>query len=420
MPRGSRSRVPLEERRSVKRLVALALVAALSACGAKHAAQPQAQYVDTTVAQNGSLIPASAMSGLIAPYENVAIQSDLTEPADTVNVQEGDHVHKGEVLAQLDTADLEAQLQSDLATAQSDAANTAHTVYSGNQLITQGSTGLNSAVANLARDQRVLARDTQLFHDGYVSQQQYEADQATVRDDQAAVQSAQATVQANGPNLTAPGLQQSSVAQAKAQEQVALAQAAQVRVSIAKATIVSPIDGIVVNRNLNTGEYPGTREIFTLQQVSPIYAILRGSSDQIAGINHGATATIQTAAPSGSKTFTGTVVGVLNEIQPGSTQFQVKIVVQNPGEVLRSGMAITGSVSLPEAHGVMVPTTAFTDDNHDHVQIVQQDSTAKTVAVTEVASDGKNSVVRGVTAGTRVLSNGQSSVGDGEKVSYKP
>jgi len=404
----------------VHRVVALALVAALSACGAKHAAQPPAPYVDTTVAQNGTLVPSSSMSGLIAPYENVAIQSDLTEPADTVNVQEGDHVTKGEVLAQLDVADLQAQLQSDLATAQSDAANTAHSVYSGNQSITQGNTALNSATANLARDQRILARDTALFRQGYVSQQQYEADQATVRDDTAAVQSARATVQANGPNLTAPGLQQSSVAQARAQEQVALAQAQQVRVSISKATIVSPIDGVVVNRNLNPGEYPGTRQIFTLQQVSPIYAILRGSTEQIAGIRPGAPATIETAGVNGNKKFSGNVIGVLNEINPGSTQFQVKVLLENPGEVLRPGMAITGSVALPQARGVKVPTTAFTDDNHDHVQIVRADNTLKTVPVTEVASDDRDSIVTGIKPGTRVVNNGQSSLGDGEKVSYKP
>lgn len=404
----------------MKRLVAIALATALSACGTKHAAQAQAPYVDTTVARINTLVPSSTMSGLIAPYENVAIQSTLSEPTDVVNVQEGDHVRKGEVLAQLDTADLQAQLQSDLATAQSDAANTAHTMYSGNESITQGGQGLNSAIANLARDQRILTRDTQLFHDGYVSQQQFEADQATVRDDQAAVQSAQATVSANGSSLSAPGLQQSSVAQAKAQEQVALAQAQQVRVSISKATIVSPIDGVVVNRNLNSGEYPGSRQVFTLQQVSPIFAILRGSTEQIGGIHPGATATIQTDGATGGKKFSGTVVGLLNQIQPGSTQFQVKVLLQNPGEILRPGMAISGNVDLPAARGVMIPTTAFTDDNHDHVQIVQSDDTVKTVAVGEVASDATHSIVTGIAAGTRVVSNGQSSVGDGEKVSYKP
>ena len=404
----------------MKRFVTLVVIVALAAC-AKHAVQPAPPYVQTIVAGNGSVSPASAMSGLIAPYENVAIQTTLVEPADTVNVQEGDHVHKGELLAQLDTADLEAQLQSDVATAQSDAANTTHTVYSGNESITQGSQSLNAARASLARDQAVMERDGALYRQGYVSLQQYQSDQATVRNDEATLRSDEATVQANGPSLNAPGLQQSSVAQAEAQEKVALAQAQQVRVSIEKATITSPIDGVVVNRNLNPGEYPGSREIFTLQQVSPIYAVLRGSAGQIEGIRPGATATITTESALGTQKFTGTVVGVLNEIQPGSTQFQVKVVLQNRQRLLRSGMAVSGSVALPSVHGVVVPTTAFTDDNHDSIQTVQQpDDTLKTIPVTEVASDGTHSVVRGIPSGTRVVANGQSSLGDGEKISLRP
>jgi RND family efflux transporter MFP subunit len=404
----------------VKRLVSLVLVAALAACGAKHAAAPAPPYVQTTVANNGAVSPSSAMSGLIAPFENVAVQTTLVEPADTVNVQEGDHVHIGQLLTQLDTADLQAQLQSDIATAQSDAANTTHTVYSGNESITQGSQSLSGAQASLARDQAQMERDGALYRQGYVSLATYQSDQATVRNDEATLKSDIALVQANGTSLNAPGLQQSSVAQAQAQEKVALAQAQQVRVSIQKATITSPIDGIVVNRNLNPGEYPGSREIFTLQQVSPIYAILRGSSDQIAGIHPGATATVSTDDATGKHSYTGRVVGVLNEIQPGSTQFQVKVVLDNVTGILRPGMAVSGGVTLPGVRGVLVPLTAFTDDNHDSIQIVNSDNTVKSVSVTEVASDGKNSVVTGVNAGTRVITNGQSSVGDGEKISLQP
>jgi multidrug efflux pump subunit AcrA (membrane-fusion protein) len=404
----------------VRRILAsLALVALVTGC-AKHQVTPPPPYVQTTVANTGSISPSSAMSGLIAPFENVAVQTTLVEPADTVNVQEGDHVRIGQLLTQLDTADLQAQLQSDIATAQSDAANTTHTVYSGNESITQGNQGVSGARASLARDQTQMERDGALYRQGYVSLETYQADQATVRNDQATLNSDIATMQANGSSLNAPGLQQSSVAQAEAQEKVALAQAQQVRVSIQKATITSPIDGIVVNRNLNPGEYPGSREIFTLQQVSPIYAVLRGSSDQIAGIHAGATATVSTSDATGVHKYTGKVVGVLNEIQPGSTQFQVKVVLDNVTGILRPGMAVSGGVELPGVRGVLVPLTAFTDDNHDSIQIVNADNTVKSVSVTEVASDGKNSVVTGVNSGTRVVTNGQSSVGDGEKISLKP
>jgi multidrug efflux pump subunit AcrA (membrane-fusion protein) len=399
---------------------ALACFAAVSGCAKKERPAEASPYVQTTRAQAGEITPASSMSGIIAPYQNVAIQSSLTEPADAVYVQEGDHVRKGQVLAQLNTADLQAELASDMATANADRANTVHTQYSGNESIAQGNQTLNAAQANLSRDQNILDRDQKLYAQGFISLQQLQSDQATVRNDQSTLESAKAAVSANGTTLSAPGLQSSAVDQARAQEAVALAQADQVRVSISKATIVSPIDGVVVNRNLNPGEYPGTRQIFTLQQVSPVYAILRGSSDQIAGIGSNTTATVTFNSGDVRRTFTGPVVGVLNEIQPGSTQFQVKVVLQNPGEIMRPGMPVQGRILLADVRGVRVPVTAFTDDNHDNVLIVQADNTVKTVSVKEIASDGTTSVISGVSAGTLVVSNGQTSVADGEKVSLQP
>ncbi len=66
-----------------------------------------------------------------------------------------------------------------------------------------------------------------------------------------------------------------------------------------------------------------------------------------------------------------------------------------------------------------VPATAFTDDNHDAIMTVQSGDSIKTVKVAELGSDGTTSVVNGITAGTRVVSDGQTSVGDGEKVSFQ-
>ncbi len=43
----------------------------------------------------------------------------------------------------------------------------------------------------------------------------------------------------------------------------------------------------------------------------------------------------------------------------------------------------------------------------------------KTAKVAELGSDGTTSVVAGVAAGTRLVSNGQMSLGDGEKVPYR-
>lgn len=408
-------------------------ILAVTACGRQQAAQSRPPYVQTSIASYGLVEPAQHLAGIIAPYQNVAIQSTLAEPADAVYVREGDTVRAGQLLAQLNTADLQAQLQSDLATANSNQANTTHTEYQGSLSIAQGvdtlrndQAALRQAQQTLANDRLNLTRDQNLLAQGYVSQQAVDAQSTLVRNDQQALNqananlaSARSNVQANG-SLSGQGMQAAAVAQSRAQEQVALAQAQQVRVQISKAALLSPIDGVVVNRNFNPGEYPGNRELFTLQQVNPIYAVLHASSEQVAHIVSGAVATITAPDIGGMQRFSGRVVGVLNEINPGSTDFQVKVQLANPSQRLRPGMVVQGVIATLAVRGVRVPVSAFTDDNHDAVMTVQPDDSIKTVRVAEEGSDGSTSVVSGITPGTRVVSNGQTSVGDGEKVSFQP
>jgi len=421
-------------RKTQRPQLAATLAAFVAMTGAGCASHPQAgpppPYVKTVTSRVEVIHPREQLAGIIAPSENVAIQTTLTEPADSVDVQEGDHVIAGQVLAQLDTADLNAQLQADLASANGNHASTAHAVYQGSLAISQGldtvraaQAGVQQAQANLARDERDLARDRSLVANGYISEQQLQAQETVVHDDEASVRSAQSalanaqsTVQANG-SMGSGGLQSSSVQQSAAQEQVALAQADQVRVQIAKATIVSPIDGVVVNRNLNPGEYPGTREIFTLQQIASVFAVLHGSGSQVAEITPGAQATISASNASSDPELSGKVVGVLNQIVPGSTDFEVKVLMNNRDGSLRPGMAVQGEVALPIVHGVGIPTTAFTDDNHDTIDIVTPGNVVKTIHVVEIAGSGATSIVSGVPSGTRIVSDGQTSVGDGEKVS---
>jgi multidrug efflux pump subunit AcrA (membrane-fusion protein) len=412
---------------------AVALVLAATGCGKQAPPKaPEPPSVKTAVATNGEVAPKELLPGLIAPFQNVAIESTLTEPTLQVNVQEGDLVKRGEVIAVLDTTDLRAQYESDIAQAQSDSAGATHTSDQGLLTIQQSQESVRNARATLAQAQQTLSKDSldlsryrQLLASGFIAEQQVAQQVALVRNDQAAVASAQASlrstleqVNANGTLSNPSGLQESAVVQAAALAKVALAQADQIRASIVKATIVSPIDGVVVNRNLNVGEYPGTRQIFTLQQVDPIYAILQASGSQVANVGVGSPVTIA-ASDVRAKALTGRVAGVLNEVNPGSTNFEIKVLLSNPLRKLRPGMAVEGRVALPPVRGVRIPYTAFLDDNHSSIMTVGSDSTVKTAQVVEVANDGTNAIVDGIVAGTRVVSDGQTSVGDGEKVAAR-
>jgi multidrug efflux pump subunit AcrA (membrane-fusion protein) len=226
----------------------------LAGCGKapKQATAPE-QVVATTVTAFGSVRPAETLAGIVAPFENVAISTTLSEPADVVTVQEGDRVRTGQLLARLDTADLQAALAADVATAQSNGATTQHNVYQGQLSIAQGVDAVHSAQTAVRQAQTTLQRDTtdlgryqQLLAKGYISDQQVAQQEATVKNDvqavssaQASLQSAQSTVQANG-SLGSGGLEASTVAQSRATEQVSLAQAQQQRVMIEKATIRQP------------------------------------------------------------------------------------------------------------------------------------------------------------------------------------
>jgi multidrug efflux pump subunit AcrA (membrane-fusion protein) len=392
------------------RRVAACLIAVLLITACSHGRRGRGGYgagagsspapVPTAVAARTTVHPVLTISGIIAPYQNVMLSSNLAEPADAVPVNEGDHVARGQVLARLDTSDLEAQLASD-------EANATHTLYQGKLSISQGVDALRQAETTLHTDRLNLLRDQQLFHQGYIARQTLDAQIETVRNDEQSVGSDQATVSANG-TLATEGLQSSAIAQARAD-------ALQVSVAISKAVIYSPVDGTVVNRNLNPGEYPGSRTIFVVQQDDTVYAELNASSADVFRISKGSPVTL-TVPGSPGHAYAGSVVGVLGQVQPGSTNFTVKALVPRANGTLVSGLPVTGAIALAPTTGIGIPTAAFLDDSHSTVMIVAQNGAAQQVKVTEVASDGTTSIVTGLAAGTKVVANGQLGITAGQQL----
>ena len=413
----------------VRRLLVLCVTLTLVAgCGGSQRPPRQTgnAIVPVVTASFGSVAPKTVLSGTIAPLQNVGITSTLSEPADIVSVQEGDHVHRGQVIAQLDTADLRAQLQADVASAQSSRAKAMQTYDQAGLTIVQNSNTVNAARSavrqaqvTLGNDQLTLTRDAALLKSGYIAQSQYDLQATVVKNDQQAVQGAQVTLQNDVSQVrtngtTSSGLQGANVASAQADVETALAQADQVRVQISKAAIISPIDGVVVNRNLNPGEFPGTRTIFTLQQTDRVYAVLNGAGSQVVGVRNGSPVDVTSDLLPGKHTR-GTVVGVLNAVQPGSTNFILKVLLDNGRGFLRPGMVVSGTASLPGASGIRVPVTAFLDTTNSSVQVVHN-SAAQTVHVTMIAEDAKNAVVTGLPQDAVVIANGQLGLADGQRV----
>jgi RND family efflux transporter MFP subunit len=434
-----------------KRIVPLLLLAALvvaAGCGQRGGARTRAAAspnpVPTSAARETTVRGTSIISGVIAPFENVAITSSLSEPTDKVNVLQGDYVHAGQVLAVLDTADLQAQmvqakgaLDTDIKNAESDDAKVAQSRYTatlnlgtGNNQVKSAQAALAQAKQILANDQTNLARDRNLLASGYIAQQTVDQQQTTVISDEQSIRTAEANLQTaltnqqvNGSPTS--GLQAATVASAIADAGAARAaieqargQIQQYQTSIDKATIVSPVDGVITNRNLNAGEYPGSRTIFTIQQLDKVYADLNASSEDTFAIPTGASVVLSVSG-AGNQEYTGKVVAVLGQVTPGSTNFTVQVLLDNPGRKLQAGLPVSATINLPPVQGIGIPTTAFLDDTHTTVMIADDqlvDTVAKTVKVRELGSDGTTSIVSGLKAGQTVISNGQLGLADGQSI----
>ena len=179
-----------------------------------------------------------------------------------------------------------------------------------------------------------------------------------VKNDQQAVRAAQVTLQNDVSQVHAErhdelaGLQGAQVAAARADEQTALAQAQQVRVQISKARIVSPIDGVVVNRNLNPGEFPGTRQIFTLQADRPRVRVLSrlGGPDRRRAQRHARRTSPRRTCPAARSHGTRR-----RRAQRGHARLDElrrrRSSVDNARGLLRPGMVVSGTAPLPGSAG---------------------------------------------------------------------
>jgi HlyD family secretion protein len=388
-------------------------LAVLAGCarGAKDN-QPPPPSVKVVAAATRTVQPTMNLSGLIAPLQNVALSSSLQEPADVVYVNEGDRVRRGQILVQLNTADLDASLAQAQAHLEQTRYQAGLALHQGNDQVHVAQAALAQAQANLALARINLSRDEQLLSQGYIAIQAVDAqrteenvDERNVAAAQAALSQAQANVVANG--TPDQGMQQANIAQAAAA-------VAQIQAQIARGAITSPIDGVVVNRNINPGEYPGTRQIFTLQEVANVYAELNAYGVQVAGLRQGSSVGLSAPAVP-QRSFSGTVNAILSPTTPSSSGFIVKVVVPNGDNVLRPGMTVSATVRQQPRSGIAIPVTAFLDDTHQTVMIVDGD-TAHIAQVGEVAEDSKFAIVTGIAAATKVIANGQNNLSEGQKV----
>jgi cobalt-zinc-cadmium efflux system membrane fusion protein len=140
--------------------------------------------------------------------------------------------------------------------------------------------------------------------------------------------------------------------------------------------IRSPITGTVVEKLITPGMLlqAGTTPCFTVADLSRVWVMAQVFGPDLAAIHLGDAVEVQTGL--GTNSLSGTVDNVSALVNPDTRAVLVRVVVANPGEVLKKQMYVHVRIQAQqETTGLLAPVSAILrdDENLPFVYVVQTD-----------------------------------------------
>ena len=321
-------------------------------------------------------------SGEVKPKNYINIGANQQGELTAILVKEGDHVRKGQLLAEVEntqsTADVQAQ-KAALSSAEADSAASEAAVKASDDNIATFEASVARTKADLEKATVDFQRGEQLFGAKLIAKQDYDQRKAALDAAKAAVDEAVARVVQARAQRTQSFAQAASSQKRVAQTQAGLSRFADV---LKKHNSYAPIDGIVTNLPVRMGEtvVPGVQNsaastIMTIADMSLITAEVKVDETDIVNVklDQPAEVTID-AIP--NKTFKGHVIEIGNTAIVRSTgvaasqsttssqeakDFKVVIAIDNPPDDIRPGLSCTGKITTATRSNVMaIPIQALT------------------------------------------------------------
>jgi len=301
---------------------AVVVVAAVAMWTGGPARAPDERYATQPV-ERGDLSVRVTAVGRLQPVDEVAVSSELSGIVRAVHVDTNDTVTAGQVLAELDTQVLTAQARQSHAQVEAMDAS------------------LRQSLVNVEQLRLTFERTEGLAAKGATST--------------ASLDQARANYEAA---VAAVALAEAQLDQARASDQVA-------HTNLAKAQVVSPIRGVVLERNVE----PGQAVVSSLQaatmfrvagDLSQMLVEVELDEADVGRIRAGQAADFTVAAHA-DRVFDATVVKV--DLAPMSgvgdvVTYGAELLVDNPDQLLRPGMTATVSIATESHEDVLIVPSA--------------------------------------------------------------
>lgn len=338
------------------------------------------EYITAKI-ERGAIRNTVSATGTLQAVTTVQVGSQVSGAISALYVDFNSNVRKGQVVAQLDPRIFEAQLASQRANREQSRASLADAeakVLAAKAAIETQRAGVSGANANLAalkaqRDdaQSLLRRQESLAKSGLIPERDLESartntNAAEARYNQAAAQLEQARVSERVSASSGLAQAEAQVKQARAQLQQTEASLKLAEVNLSHTTIASPIDGVVVSRNVDVGQTVAASlsapTLFTIaNDLTQMQVIANIDQADIGVINQSNRVSFTVDAFPGNN-FGGTINQI--RLSPQNVQnvvtYNVVIDVRNPDLKLKPGMTANLTMTIAERQNALkIPNAAL-------------------------------------------------------------
>jgi len=395
------------------------LVATLAGCGGakKEAAEVEAPTpVQVEEVRKGPIDHMVTADAVLYPVNQDNETAKISAPVKAVLVNRGDHVKAGQLIIELETADLAAT------------ANESKSLYDQSQSALQTVTGStviedkSKAQNDLASAQQVLDAAKKVYESRVALQSQGALAQRLVDDARVSLAQAQATydiAKKHLETLDSVG-QREQIRAAQLQVDAAKAHYENSTVQMSYGKITSKISGIVADRPVYPGEMPASgTPLISIIDISSVVARANVPVREAASVQVGRPATITGAGGD----VLGKVTVVSPAVDPNTTTVEVWVEAPNPGEKLKPGDTVHVAIKAETLQDVtLVPASAIlnADEGGQMVIVITPDNVAHQHKVSIGIRQGTNvEIVSGVNEGDKVVTVGGLGLDDGSKVIVK-
>ena len=352
--------------------------------------------------EKGDLAKSVVATGKVTPIIKVEVKSKASGIVKNLLVDYGDRVKKGQLLAQLDKIEIEAQVAQSKAALEAAEAN----MKSSQADFERAKVDAEGPDVPLLK--RAYDRNVNMAKDGVVSTSSLEDAQKNYEMalNKQNVSKAQVTVL------------KAKIAQSQAQVAEDEANLKQLEEQLSYTDITSPIDGIVLSRDVQMGDAVSSilvlgstaTLVMTLGDTSEVYVKGKVDESDIGKVYLGQRARIKVESFK-DKTFDGKVTKIspMGVEKDNVTTFEVRVSIQNPGGELKAEMTANAEVILEEHKNVLqIPEGAILYDKDKKASVEIPDPKGKEgknkVAVNIGISNGaKTEVLSGLKEGDQVV-----------------